>query len=99
MAFKHLKFSDEDKIEMRKLKAELEEIIIDSGEMSSTLAGGCGAVCEVTCSYYCEPTCGQSCDTTCNTSCDTTCRGACSDFFMGGGECTLCGWVRVLFPL
>ena len=80
---KKLFFSEEDKMEIKKLRKELEDRIVNSAELSEIYAGtlpegGCGEQCMITCSHYCIPGC--------EISCDKYCTGSCQDFMAIGWQ-------------
>ncbi|MGD2093050.1 MAG: hypothetical protein PVH61_43210 [Candidatus Aminicenantes bacterium] len=93
MKFKKLKFSEQDILDIKEMRENLKEHRLDAVELSYTFAGGCGAVCEVTCSWHCEPACDLSCATNCSGPCESTCNGTCLGSFEageGGGDyCTI----------
>ena len=90
MKTKKLGFSEEDKIEMKKLREKLASIEMDDEDLSKIYVGGCGAFCQITCSYYCE----SGCERTCSTSC----TGTCTYRFLIGGDCG-CDYLRQSYPM
>jgi hypothetical protein len=72
---KKLLFSEEDRMEMKRLRKELEKRIVNSHELAEIYAGaeggggGCGAQCMITCAHYCEDGCEKSCSNSCYVSC------------------------------
>ena len=75
MKQKKLLFTEEDKMEIKKLRKELEDRIVNSTELSEIYAGtvpdgGCGEQCMITCSHYCEPGCVINCSNTCVGNCE-----------------------------
>jgi len=88
MKFKKLRFSEKDKIEIEKFRKELENIVIDPGDMADIHASeGCGAACQITCSYHCEPTCGIGCDI-------VSCKKLCSEYALYQPDCPGCGYLQ-----
>ena len=75
MKTKKLLFSEEDKMEIKRLRKELEKRIVNSPELSkiyagfTTATGGCGEQCMITCSHYCEPGCEIQCVKYCTGNC------------------------------
>jgi hypothetical protein len=73
---KKLFFTEEDKMEIKRLRKELEDRIVNSAELSEIYAGtlpegGCGEQCMITCAHYCEPGC--------EIQCVHLCTGRCTD--------------------
>jgi hypothetical protein len=90
MEYKKLFFSEEDKAEIKRLREELKNIVVDQEVLSQAIAGNqgvvgcgptCGAQCTVTCAYYCEEQCDRTCLFSCTFSCDRTCQGDCFGMF------------------
>jgi len=86
MIKKKLVFTEADRREIKRLKEELNRIVLDSGSLSPIYAGGCGEQCMVTCAHYCEFSCEikckKVCDNTCLGMCDTSCSGTCGNNWM-----------------
>jgi hypothetical protein len=90
MEFKKLVFTEEDKIQMKKLREKLSSIEMDDEELSKVYASaGCGGICKNSCSYYCEPGCERTCADSCSTRC--------SDFMAGAADCFLCSIMRIIW--
>jgi hypothetical protein len=87
MEYKKLFFSEEDKAEIKRLREELKNIVVDQEVLSQAIAGNqgvvgcgptCGEHCTVTCSFYCEPKCESNCAVTCHFLCWGTCSDMCN---------------------
>jgi len=90
MKLKKLRFSDEDKIELQKLREKLAAIEMNDEELSGVYAaGGCGGFCQITCSFYCEPGCERSC----SASCFRTCSDIVAEI---GGGCIICNLLKII---
>ncbi len=90
MEYKKLFFTDEDKAEIRRLREELKNIVVDQEVLSETIAGSqgvvgcgpaCGAQCEVTCAHYCQAYCEGECKYSCSMECMVSCEFMCNGLF------------------
>jgi len=73
MIRKKLVFTEKDRLEIKRLREELNRMTLDSDRLSPVYAGGCGEQCMVTCAHYCMTYCQESCIANCSVRCDKTC--------------------------